>query len=514
MKIDVYSHAIKVTQVYSDRDLRALLSFCKPLVEMGLEKKGKRFYPKPLRTYAAATRDRKEFSFHRNQLNDLKFHLFNKLYFKEHEAPITYHATSLDIYPRHDFKVVQMFPPRERQVGIIDYVLDNVTGGKWDAIIKMVTLQTGGGKTFIAQYCMNVLKVRTVIHFKGGYVERWKGDLLKTFEFKKGELLIVRGSKDLIALQEMMLAGELKAQVIIITTATMRDYFKDYEESNGRSKVYPIKPIDFYPKMEVGFRIGDEIHQEFHNNFRIDLYTHVPKSLSLSATMEASDAFKNRMYAIAYPPNQRHDGGGYDAFIAVTALKYNLDVNTKIRYMGAQGYSHTTFEESVMKNERVLKNYLKLIDRAVYDRFVSKFEWGQKMLIFCARVDMCTLLVERLKKMHPDLTTVRYVGSEGDSYEELLEADIGVTTVGSGGTAIDIPNLRVSIMTTFLDSRQSNEQVLGRTRRLKGWPDVTPEFVYFVCMDIEQSVKYMNNKKSFFSGKVISHGEIMSTIVL
>lgn len=515
MKIDVYSHCIKVTRVFTERQLQAMLSFCKPLVEMGFEKKGKRYYPKPLRTYAAATRDRKEFSFHRNQLEELKNHLFKRLYFTETEVQITHHEISLDTYPKFDFKVKFMYPPRENQPGILEYVIDDgVLHPKWDAIIKMVTLQTGKGKTYIAQYVINVLKVRTVIHFKGGYVARWKEDLEKTFEFKRGELLIVRGGKDLIALQKMMLEGTLKAQVIIITNGTMRDYFKNYEESNGKSTIYPIKPIDFYPKLEVGFRVGDEIHQEFHNNFRIDLYTHVPKSLSLSATMESSDQFKNRMYAIAYPLNQRHDGGGYDAYIAVTSILYNLDPETRIKYMGAQGYSHTAFEESVMKQPEVLKNYLRLIERAIYNRFVSVFEWGQKMLIFCARVEFCTMLVERLRKIHPDLTIARYVGSENDSYDELLEADIGVTTVGSGGTAIDIHNLRVSLMTTAMDSRQSNEQVLGRTRRLKDWPEVVPEFLYFVCVDIEQHVKYDLNKQAFFKGKVVSHGQIKSPTVL
>lgn len=515
MKIDVYSHCIKVTKVLTDRELQAMLSFCKPLVEMGMEKKGKRFFPKAMRTYAAATRDRKEFSFHRNQLADLKAHLFQRLYFREHEAPITHHGVVLADYPPQEFTVKQMFPPREQQVGIIEYVCDD--GSKfpnWDAIIKMVALQTGKGKTYVAQYCMNVLKLRTVIHFKGGYVERWKGDLEQTFEFKKGQLLIVRGSKDLIALMHMAIEGELKAQVIIITTATMREYHKNYEETNGRSSIYPIKPIDFYPKLGIGFRVGDEIHQEFHNNFKIDLYTHVYRSLSLSATMEASDPFKNKMYAIAYPLNQRHDGGGYDAYIAVTAVHYALDQDTRLRYMGAQGYSHTTFEESVMRNPEMLKLYFKIIERVVYNKFISVFEHGQKMLIFCARVDMCTALVERLKKIHPDFDIVRYVGSEGDSYEDLLEADIGVTTIGSGGTAIDIPNLRVSIMTTAIDSRQSNEQVLGRTRRLKGWPDITPEFIYFVCDSIEQHVKYDMNKRAFFKGKVVSHGDVRSGTVL
>jgi hypothetical protein len=407
-----------------------------------------------------------------------------------------------------------MFPPRERQVGIIEYVLDD-QNPKWDPIIKMVTLQTGGGKTYVAQYCMNKLELRTAIHFKGGYVSRWKDDLEETFKFKRGEFLIVRGGKDMIALQQMALDGDLdKLQVVIITAGTMREYLKNYEESNGNSKLYPIKPIDFYPKTGIGFRVTDELHQEFHNNYRIDLYTHTYKTLGLSATMVSSDAFKNRMYDVGYPTQQRHDGGGYNVYIGVTAILYHMDPEVRIKFMGAQGYSHTTFEESVMRHKGLLKSYLKIIDHAIYNRFVSVREEGQKALVFFARVDLCTLFVERLRKMYPELNVVRYVGSEGDSYEELLEADIGVTTIGSGGTAIDIKNLRCSFMSTAIDSRQSNEQVLGRTRPLIGWPDVTPEFIYFGCLEIEQHCKYHRNKLEFFKGKVVSHMEVMSRYVL
>lgn len=855
MDIDVYSHTIKVTKVWTERDLQVMMSFCRPLVEMGFEKRGRKFIPVPVRTYAAATRNRKEFSFHRNQLEELKQHITRSQIPAEMVNWTTHTCNKAD-YPVQDFQVKFMYPPRENQPAILEYVLDDaVKFPNWDAVIKMVALQTGKGKaqvndslvrvpggwrrmdlirpgdyvvsrdgtpaevlaihpqgaiqaykvtfadgrslevcgehlwksfyvntnehnrwqvrdtlemkrlismpnprvyipliepeelpeqhlfidpyllgvmigdgcittnaiklttpdkfivdqvnwllpkghglhhsgrydyrinkgyessllgelhelgllgcysqdkflpsvylqgsieqrlhlmqglmdtdgtvqksgslsysttskeladnvqylarslgalaavrprqtyftykgekkpgqlcyevdirhtkpseflrlprkrdrvnddnqysndlklrvmsiepsriaestcitvdhpealyvaqdfivthnTYIAQYCMNELKLRTVLHFKGGYVERWKGDLEKTFEFKRGLLLIVRGSKDLIALMRMQLEGTLKAQVIIITTATMREYFKDYEESNGRSEIYPIKPIDFYPKMQVGFRVGDEIHQEFFNNFKIDLYTHVVKSLSLSATMESSDQFKNKMAAIAYPPNQRHDGGGYDAYIAVTAWMYQLDHETKIRYMGAQGYSHTTFEESVMKNPRLLKAYLKIIERVVYSKFIGSFEHGQKMLVFCATTDMCTIVMERLKHIHTDFNIVRYAASLNDPYDELLECDIGVSTIGSAGTAIDLANLKVSLMTTAIDSRQSNEQVLGRTRRLVGWPDITPEFIYLVCMDIEQHQKYHENKKLFFKGKIVSHGEMRSGVVL
>lgn len=725
MKIDIYSHAIRVTDVTTERDLEAMYSFCKPLIEFGLEKKRGRFVPRGLRTFAAATKDRREFGFHRNQLDDLKKHLFKRLGYVEHLVPITVHDIDMNKVAKVDFKIANMHEPREVQVGIIDYILDT-EDPKYDPIIKMVTLQTGQGKalrddvlvkvpngwtkvsdlkvgdtvygrsgdlikvtgvfpqgrqpimemitsdnrvipcskdhlwtvwslfdqgevtltieeihrrkgnreyfmlplydapvpayklhkyinehlpgaevitiggrienieanikfdpvrvaemakvfwsyggevyvlgipssntillkvmfsrrttftirdtgksasctcikvdapdglfvaenhvvthnTFISQYSMNKLGWRTAIHFKGGYVARWRDDLEDTFSFDKGEFLIVKGAKDMIALQKMALEGVLKAMVIIITTGTMREYIKDYEESNGKSKKYPIKPMDFYPALGIGLRVSDEFHLEFHNSFRIDLYTHVPRSLALSATMVSSDAFKNRMYDIACPVNQRNDGGAYKVYIGVTEVKYHMDPDIELRHMGGQGYSHTTYEESIMRHKGILKSYLKIVEAAIYNRFIQYREDGQKALVFFATVDLCTVFVERLKKLYPELDIVRYAASTGDSYDDILEADITVSTLGSAGTAIDIPNLRCSFMTTAIDSRQSNEQALGRTRPLKDWSDVTPEFVYFSCIEIEQHGKYSNNKRAFFKGRVVYHGQVISRYTL
>jgi hypothetical protein len=92
----------------------------------------------------------------------------------------------------------------------------------------------------------------------------------------------------------------------------------------------------------------------------------------------------------------------------------------------------------------------------------------------------------------------------------LERSDIGVSTVLSAGTAVDIKNLRYNLMTTAIDSQQSNEQTLGRTRLLKDWPDITPRFRYFVCSSIEKHMLYHRNKLDYFKGKVKSHGQEQS----
>jgi hypothetical protein len=126
------------------------------------------------------------------------------------------------------------------------------------------------------------------------------------------------------------------------------------------------------------------------------------------------------------------------------------------------------------------------------------------MLVFCGTVKFCTLVQKYLQKKFPNLVIGRYVS--GDKMSVFDDSDIVVSTVLSAGTAVDIKNLRVGLMTTAINSQQSNEQTLGRTRRLKGWPDVTPEFLYFVCTSIDKHVRYHDAKIEAFKSKVLYHG--------
>ena len=63
-------------------------------------------------------------------------------------------------------------------------------------------------------------------------------------------------------------------------------------------------------------------------------------------------------------------------------------------------------------------------------------------------------------------------------------------------------------MTTAVDSQIANEQSLGRTRPVKSYPELTPEFCYFVCVDIPKHMQYHRNKKQVFNGLVKYHTEI------
>lgn len=502
IRIDVYSHHIKVTR-FNRRIKDSLLSYCRNLAQFGLKKVGRRFVKAMMKVFVGVTKDREEFHFHTNQLQELIRHLGNSG-ISERQIHLVRHVMYEPVEVEYTY--IDARDARDYQAPIIDYIVD-------EGRTKVVTLDPGRGKTFIALRAINLLETRAFFNIKAMYIEKWIADAKEAFDLKKGDLMVVKGSAHLKRLIELGKAGELEAKIILCSNKTFYQYLKDYEYW-GRDMLqlgYGCVPSDFFETLGVGIRVIDEVHQDFHLNFRQDLYSHVPKTLSLSGTLESDDEFINRMYEVMFPHHIRYHGDVRDIYIGVEGLFYTFaTVDEKIRYINKalKSYSHILFEQSVMKNKPVLKQYVDMICGITQDRYVDIRQKGQKMLIFQATVDMCTITARELQRRHPTLKVTRYVSE--DDYEEMLECDIIVSTLKSLGTAIDVPGLRVALLTDGLGSRQANLQCMGRLRRLKPYPDVTPEFLYLVCSDIEKQRTYHEKKKEIFRGRVVYHKEIMT----
>lgn len=497
--VNAYSHHFAVSNFNRDGK-RCLLSFAEEFAEYKYTRRWTGEVIRELaRYYASATKDRLEFRFHISTLESFLDHLYRWGYPKEQIEVIThglYEPVKCEIKIKEGFKAL----PYQH-----DFINHLVSEGGHS---RVITLQTGKGKTFCALAAAQILGVRTVVVIKGMYVDRWMQDLVgeaSVLDTIVDDVMVVRGSRDLKALIELAQMGELDVKIIVITNTTMRAFYDQYEGYNRDRELYGCYPYEFYETLQVGLRIIDEVHQDFHMNFRQDLHSHIPRTISLSATLESDNEFINRMYKVMFPPITQIDGGVYHKYIECTALFYGLRNPDMVRYTskGRHTYNHIAFEESIMRSKRMTDTYLEMIRSVVEERYATVFEAGQKMLIFAGSVEMCTVITDYLKDKYRELIVSKYTAE--DEYDTLLNSDITVSTLLSAGTAVDVPGLRVCLVTTAIGSTQANLQALGRLRELKRWPGTAPEFLYFVCTDIRSHVDYHNRKKERFRGKVVSH---------
>lgn len=511
MKIDVYSHSVVITPE-GGKQKQVVRDFLKRLIQWDQVTEDGETKLKAIRTYATHNTTTGSFSFHIHLLKEF-FDYYNENAYVKGELDITVHEFKIDDSFRVEFKVKSIHEPRENQKNVINHLLERKPEPSiyFDGLEipfkdnnKIVTMPTGEGKTFVSQYVMIEEGLRTIFMMRSSYIERWVPDLENTVEMKAGDIQVVQGAASLRAIMENAQDDVDRAKIYLISTNTFTSYLDSYD-ALGDQCPFPVAPHDFFKVLKVGSTVLDEGHQLPHQIMKYYTHLHVNKQTVLSATLDTLDKFMDKILKIMYPVDKRFSGGIYAAHIKVTALRYKLGNPRRIQYQGFKGYSHTKFESSLMskKNQAIKKDYFDLVGDLLEERYLGRNLEGTKALVFFATIQLCTEAVEYLQPRFPNKKLVRYTSK--DKMSVIDEGEIIISTIQSCGTAVDIPNLVVSIMTTAVDSQQSNEQTVGRTRKLKSYPNEAPEFIYFLCDNIQKHYDYHRNKVKFFKNKAISH---------
>ncbi len=334
---------------------------------------------------------------------------------------------------------------------------------------------------------------RTAIVVEGGLMKKWCEDVLKVLDIKPKNTLSVRGGNQLRGLIGMAGTKEYeKVDVVLISSNSLQDWITTHEtlaSKDNRDVGYGIEPGEFYEHMEIGHRLIDELHKRFHFNFKQDLYCNAPMVTSLSATLFSYDKVIENFYNIAYPMAERFNGGEIDKYAKSYAVMWRPQRGRKIKSSeyGRSTYSHIAVEKSIMRNKSLMDNYFEMIAETIDIGYVANYKKGNKVAVYVASTDMATALVKFLRKRFPTNTVERYVGSLNDPYGNLLDPDIRVTTLGSGGTGHDIPDLTDTILTVGIMSLQANIQMFGRLRFI---PDQDTRFYYMTCLDLDAQMRY------------------------
>lgn len=348
--------------------------------------------------------------------------------------------------------------------------------------------------TFCAAAAIANIGHRIVAFLKPKYLEKWVDDLNKLLGISSEDIAVIQGAASLMDVISQAREGTLTAKAILISNRTFQSFMNNYEDKGDAviDMGYGCIPSELIQVLQCGIKLVDEVHEDFHLNFKIDLYTHVERSISLSATLVSEDDVVSKMHKVAYPQSMRYSGLAYQRYVSSYAMRYRIKGGEFLRSteQGSNNYSHIAFEKNFFKNATLLKAYLELIAYRFEAQWLTRYEKGQRCLIYAASIQMCTLITDYLKKRYSDLDIRRYV--EDDPYANLMQADVCVSTIGSAGTGHDIAQLITVLMTVSIASKASNIQGFGRLRNLIGWEMI---FEYFTCMDIAKQVEYHERKE-------------------
>jgi len=335
--------------------------------------------------------------------------------------------------------------------------------------VTLVDLPTGKGKTYISMRVTTDLRAPTGIVVLSRYIDKWISDVEELTTVESDKIYVVKGIDSMTRL----LASDEQYDFVIFSLSTLRNYIKNCDEGKYQN---PVKPEEVFKKLGLGIMLCDEVHQSFHAGYMCALRLNPAKLISLSATLDTLDPGIRAMYNTLYPKEARcGELVKFEPHPIVVAVNHRVNNPNRINCVGPRGYNHSLFEQSVFKNRFYRDTYLGIILKYVHKGYLKRKRAGDKLLILVQTVKMASLITGYLRSKLSGVVVNRYI--EEDPYENILEADITVSTNMSAGTALDIPNLITVIQCVSMGSLQANVQALGRLRKINGI-DVTYYYLY------------------------------------
>ena len=443
-----------------------------------------------------------EYRFHINALQFLK-QLLTREFVKpediKHEIEPIYEPVSVEFHIKPEFK------PFPEQEPIIPQLKELTPAS------KLLPLYTGGGKSYLSLVAAYHWGYRSAFLMKPGYLDKWEGDIQKTLIIDAEKIIKIQGGAELKAFIRNLDAGFIDPHIVLISNATFRNWITEQEKAGTELLPgYPCYPWEFFQYCGIGFRVIDEVHQDYHANFRFDLITHVEQSLSLSATLITRSDYLKKMYNLAYPkpawlevppPRKYMRGISYHY-----EFMYPERIKTSAR--GRTSYSHVEVEKSIIKSSRLLNEYRMMIYDIMRKTYLFERADPQRCLVFFATRQMCEDSVFFFKQLMPHLKITKF--NQGDPLKNVVEADICFATLGKAGTAIDIPYLTTVINTVGIDSIQSNVQAAGRLRDILRLYKLNrvPTYVWLVCESFDKQKRYHRNKVELYTPRMVGISRI------
>ena len=479
-----YSHHFVVVC----RDSTAIANtrrFVKRFVEYVLTKSAGKFTEKPERTYARANAALDMYRIHINALDQFISHM--SMAYGIHPQLVVDTIEEIPMYKPPDIKIgfKEGWVDKEEQVEPIRWGLDQVDAGKRSVVYIW---QMGYGKSYMTTRVALKAGGRIVMMIQPIYSKKWKLDFLKMLDVGEDDVLFVNGSGKLLDLVNA--DPDTLPPVIMISINTIMDWFNLYDDNNYKPLTdfgYNVDPPCLMEHLGAGALMRDEVHEQFHNMFYIDLFTHVPITVSATATMESESRHTVRMMEVMFPSETRNVQTTFNRFTDIHTAKYSLaDVyRIKTTLPRCAMHSQIAVEKSLLNNKYILDAYCDFVIRLIKEHYVDRRQDGDHCIVYQAFRLFLDQLYSRVVAAFPGLTVAQY--KSGEDYNNLIGVDISLTTKKSAGTGVDVPNLIAVIDGDLKKSVCSVRQSVGRPREQAG---VTPRYVRMVCTDWDKHLYY------------------------
>lgn len=356
-----------------------------------------------------------------------------------------------------------------------------------DASQLSINLDTGAGKTYCSVVYLGMMACRgMIITSSSSIIQQWIDRYMQYTDISRNDILVLNSSSLCLRILKNHI-DITKYKVILSTHSTLRNF----ANLDGWDKLGEL-----FKKLKIGVKFYDECHKDFANMYLIDYHTNTYKTIYISATLNRScnkEDFvfqlylKNVPYINLFNPEKNRT--------KYIALKYESKPTPKERnYIRdfRYGINRIRYMNYITNNTEFYKMCL-----YVFNLIYSKLINDEKCLIYIGTNEGIIKVYEWFCKVYPynieDIGIFTSILPNKEKYEQLNKKII-LTTTKSAGEAIDISNLKMTVVLAEpFKSKVIAKQSLGRTRN-----DNTI-YIELVDMSFKKLVDYYNFKKSVFS---------------
>ena len=366
-----------------------------------------------------------------------------------------FNATPEIIYTSDDYAEISMrvnVPPRndiQKQaiaflIGESDYAFTK----KYSQLL--LNLETGGGKTYITSAAMQFYRMRTMIIVHQNKIKsQWIDTFLTKTDLTESDIVNISGSSKIDYLFKHYPHGK----VYIVTHSALASYAKH----NGWESIHEL-----FKFLKIGLKVIDEAHLMFANMAKIDFHTNCKKNIYLTATVDRSDPYEQRLFKLYTRNIVKFDKQVVRVtrkHIMYLAIMYNSSPSLDVK---AAMYTMRKFNKSKYSQYQSTCDKFFDVIKFTIEYFIRK---KGKMLILTSTIDTCETLRDFIHNLYPSkVVTVYHSKISKEDRLKAFDADIICSTPQSAGTGTDIPGLRVLINCEAYSSKVTADQIPGRLR--------------------------------------------------
>lgn len=403
-------------------------------------------------------------------------------------------STNPDPYHKFGYIGIKYMPRDDRQR---EALLFMTAEGQYKSNVHnsqlSVNLNTGAGKTYCSIATMAYLGIRSIIITSSvGWLEQWKKCALEYTDMKPNDIYFIEGSGSILRLLNKSPEELSQIKLLLVTHNTL----KSYGDNAGWQAVG-----DLFRYLQIGLKFYDEAHLNFDNMCKIDFYTNTYRTYYVTATPARSNREENVIFNLYFknvPAIDLFDDEN-DPRTSYTALLYESHLTPQETMACKNQYG---LDRNRYTNIVVHKEDFKKVLHIVMNKF---YHTPGKILIYIGTNEAIKVVYDWIYENYPELIgdVGIYTSQTTGDKQEQLQRHIILSTTKSCGAAVDIKNLKLTIVLAEpFKSEVLARQTLGRTR------DRGTQYIELVDYSSIYTKKFYYAKKPIFNKYATSCSEI------